>query len=46
MASIKWQASVQDPKPPVQDTSGTNLWFAITIGLIGIIVGFILGNLL
>lgn len=39
MASIKWQESAESASP-VQSSAGNNPWFAISLGLIGLIVGF------
>lgn len=40
MASIKWQDSPEKSEPPVQSPSRNNPWFAISLGLMGLIVGF------
>ncbi len=45
MASLKWQDSPEQAPTNSHIGSGNNPWFAVSIGLMGIIVGFGLGSL-
>lgn len=45
MTTLKWQDSPQQSQPHSHASSGSNPWFAVSIGLMGVIVGFGLGSL-
>ncbi len=44
MSNLKWQDSPQQPHPHTHPSSGSNPWFAVSMGLMGIIVGFGIGS--
>ena len=54
MAELKWQDIPDNSSPKTQPTSASgnppvvsesNPWFAVTMGLVGIIAGYIISNL-
>jgi len=46
MASLNWQDSPDKAAPHGAISPVGNPWFGISVGLIGVIVGFALGNIL
>lgn len=47
MTRLKWQDSPDETptqKHSASSTSANNPWFAVTMGLIGVIVGYLIGK--
>ncbi|MBI3336429.1 hypothetical protein HYZ98_02590 [Candidatus Peregrinibacteria bacterium] len=46
MTSLNWQDSPEKAAPHRATLSSGDPWFGISVGLMGVIVGFIVGNIL